>query len=261
MALRRRTLSGRAASGDGPASLLAFIPITRQPSRSCAKASTRRRCVSDDGQPSPARGRADNPAIAPPAPSQEPPPAQSNEPPPPVRVERAAPGADAPGPLARALERIGPGENAAGVVYGIIVIGALLAAESDRHDTYVDTVSSTVIAAALYWLAHAYAGVLGSRLTLGRRLSVPALARALADDWAIMLGAAVPLLALVLCWAVGATLNAAVTAALWSAIASLIAFELLAGARSRATPRELALDLAVGSIMGLAILALKIVLH
>jgi hypothetical protein len=146
-------------------------------------------------------------------------------------------------------------------VYGIIVIGALLAAESDRHDTYLDTVSSTVIAAALYWLAHAYAGVLGSRLTSQRRLTVAALVRALAHDWAIMVGAAVPLLTLVLCWALGAALGSAVTAALWSAIASLIAFELLAGVRSRATPRELALDLAVGSLMGLAILALKIVLH
>jgi hypothetical protein len=146
-------------------------------------------------------------------------------------------------------------------VYGIIVIGALLAAESARHETYLDTVSSTVIAAALYWLAHAYAGVLGRRLTLQQRLTAGALARALGHDWAIMRGAAVPLLALVLCWAIGVALHTAVAAALWSVIASLIAFELLAGVRSRATPGELALDLGVGAAMGLAILVLKIVLH
>jgi hypothetical protein len=44
------------------------------------------------------------------------------------------------------------GENPAGVVYGVIAIGALMAAESGRHETYPDTVGSAIIAACLYWL-------------------------------------------------------------------------------------------------------------
>jgi hypothetical protein len=164
-------------------------------------------------------------------------------------------------PLVRALERIAPGENPAGVIYGLIVIGALLAAESDLHETYLDTVLSTVIAACLYWLADAYANVLGHRLGTQQRLTAAALGGALAHEWAVMRGAAIPLVTLVFCWTIGVPLHTAATAALWSTIASLIAFELLAGIRSRATPRELALDLAVGSVMGLAILALKIVLR
>jgi hypothetical protein len=163
--------------------------------------------------------------------------------------------------LARVADRIAPAENPSGVVYGIIVIGALLAAESGRHESYLDTVASTVIAAALYWLAHAYANVLGHRLTLQQRLTASALVRALGHDWAIVRGAALPLLALVLAWATGAALQTAVTAALWSAIASLIAFELIAGIRSRASTGELALEVGVGAAMGVAILALKIVLH
>ena len=47
---------------------------------------------------------------------------------------------------------------------GVIVIGALLAAESGLHETYLDTFASGGIAAALYWLAHAYSDVLGRRL-------------------------------------------------------------------------------------------------
>lgn len=156
---------------------------------------------------------------------------------------------------------IAPRENPSGAVYGVIVIGALLAAESGRHESYLDTVASTVIAAALYWLAHAYAGVLGRRLVEQQRLTASALVRALGRDLAIVRGAALPLLALVLAWATGAALQTAVTAALWSAIASLIAFELIAGIRSRATAGELALDAGVGAAMGIAILALKIVLH
>lgn len=171
------------------------------------------------------------------------------------------PRTDARGRFARALERFTPRENPAGVVYGIIVIGALLAAESDLHETYLDTVASTVIASCLYWLADAYATVLGQRVTEQQRLTTSVLARGLAHEWAVMRGAAVPLFAILLCWTIGVALHTAVTVALWSVIVSLIAFELLAGVRSRATPRELALDLAVGSVMGLAILGLKIVLR
>jgi len=143
----------------------------------------------------------------------------------------------------------------------MIVVGALLAAESGRHETYLDTVASTAIAAALYWFAHAYADVLGHRLAQHERLSVASLWRALAHDWAIIRGATLPLAALVIAWAVGAAQQTAVTAALWSTIASLVAFELIAGIRARSSPRELALEGAVGAAMGVAILALKIVLH
>jgi hypothetical protein len=154
-----------------------------------------------------------------------------------------------------------PEENPAGTVYGVIVIGALLAAESDLHDSYIDTVSSALIATALYWLAHSYAEALGRRLSGEQRLSVATLARALRHDWAIVRGATLPVLALAVAWATGAAQHTAVLAALWSAIASIVCFELLAGLRSRASARELALEVSVGAAFGVAILALKIVLH
>jgi hypothetical protein len=179
----------------------------------------------------------------------------------PASPERQPPERQPRGWLEHLAGWIAPEENPSGVVYGIIVIGALLAAESARHETYVDTLSSTVIAAALYWLAHAYAGVLGRRLGTGERLSAQALWRGLKRDRGILRGAALPLLALVAAWIAGAALRSAVTAALWSTVASLIAFELLAGIRSRASSRELALQVSVGAAMGVAILALKIVLH
>lgn len=158
-------------------------------------------------------------------------------------------------------EWILPPENPSGAVYGVIVIGALLAGESGRHESYLDTLSSAAVAASLYWLAHAYAGVLGRRLSTGERLSAGALLRALGHDGAVIRGAAVPLLALVIAAVAGAGQQTAVTAALWSAAASLVALELIAGVRSKAGPGELALDLAVGMTMGLAILALKVLLH
>jgi TM2 domain-containing membrane protein YozV len=161
----------------------------------------------------------------------------------------------------RAAERLVPEENPSRVIYGIIAIAALLAAESGLHETYLDTVASAAIAAVLYWFAHAYAELLGLRLALHERLTVGALGRALAHEAAILRGALVPLAVLAVGWIVGAQQQTAVTAALWSAIASLLVFELIAGLRAHASARELAFEGCIGAAMGVAIIALKIVLH
>ncbi len=152
-------------------------------------------------------------------------------------------------------------DNPAGIVYGVITLGALLAAESAQRETYPETVGSTLIALALYWLAHSYADLLGHRLATQARLSVSGLLRSLIHDWAIVSGASIPLLTILIAWAVGAPQTTAVNAALWSVVGSLILFELLAGVRARASPGELLLEGCVGGTMGLAILALKVVLH
>lgn len=154
-----------------------------------------------------------------------------------------------------------PAGNPAGVVYGVITVGALMAAESGRHESYVDAFASAVFATLLYWLAHAYADLLGRRLETGERLTVGALARALAYDWAIVRGAAIPLLALVIAGVAGAGREAGVTAALRTAVVAVVLFELLAGLRARSTPGELLLKAAVGITMGLAILAVKGILR
>jgi hypothetical protein len=161
----------------------------------------------------------------------------------------------------RAAERLVPSENPARVIYGIIAIAALLAAESGLHETYLDTIASAAIAAALFWFAHAYAELLARRLELQEHLSVGAIWRALAHESAILRGAMVPLAVLVVGWTVGAEQQTAVTAALWTAVASLILFELVAGLRVHASARELVLEGCAGAAMGVAIIALKIVLH
>jgi hypothetical protein len=141
------------------------------------------------------------------------------------------------------------------------VVGALLAAESGLHESYFDTIASAAIAVAVYWLAHAYADVLGRRLSVHERLTSRALGRALVVEAAIVRGASLPLLVLALCWALGVSQRDGVTVALWSTVAALIAFELIAGIRSRATRGELALDVGVGTAMGVAIIALKVILQ
>lgn len=163
--------------------------------------------------------------------------------------------------MSRAADWVVPEKNPTRVVYGIITVGALMAAESGHHESYADAVGSAFIATGLYWLLHAYSSVLGHRLATGERLTASALSHSLTEEWAIVRGAAVPLSALLIAWAAGASQETGVTAALWSAVASLVAFELVAGIRSRATPGELALEVGVGMMMGGAILVLKVLLH
>lgn len=158
-------------------------------------------------------------------------------------------------------KRLVPAGNVAGVVYGIITVGALMAAESGRHESYVDLVASALVATTLYWLAHAYADLLGRRLATRDRLTAITLARALAHDWAIVRGAALPLLALVIAWTAGASQEAGVTAALRTAVVSVVLFELIAGVRAKSTAGELVLKGVIGVTMGLAILALKGILR
>ena len=161
----------------------------------------------------------------------------------------------------RAVDWVLPQQNPTAAVYGVIVIGALLSAETPSRETYLETISSTVIAAALYWLAHGYARVLGLRLSSREPLTVASLARALREDWPLLRGAAIPLLALIACALAGASRQAAVSAAVWSSVASIAGFEAVAALRSHANRGELVMEMTIGLTMGLGILALKIVLH
>jgi hypothetical protein len=154
-----------------------------------------------------------------------------------------------------------PERNPAGAVYGLITIGALLAAESGLRESYPETVGSAAIAVVLYWFAHSYADVLGLRLSeQQRRLGWAELWHTFVQDWAIVKRAGMPLLALA-AWAGGATQTTAVTAAVWTVVVSLIVFEVAAGLRSQAKRVELVLEVVVGATMGLAILALRALLH
>jgi hypothetical protein len=154
-----------------------------------------------------------------------------------------------------------PGRNPAGVVYGTVTAGALLAAEGGLRETYPETVGSLAIAVVLYWFAHSYADVLGLRLSKRGTLSWAELWHTFVQDWSIVRGAAAPILAVLVAWAAGASQASAVTAGVWAAVASLIAFELAASVRSKAKAPEMVLQVSAGVTLGLGILALRALLH
>lgn len=151
--------------------------------------------------------------------------------------------------------------NPARFVYGTITVGALLATESARRETYLETVGAVVLALVLFWLAHGYAEFTARRLQLTDELTLGAFAESMAHESPILLGSAAPLLAVLLSWAAGATLSTAVTVAIWTAAAMTLAIEVVAGLRSERSGLELVAQITIGLTLGLLVIGIKLVLH
>jgi hypothetical protein len=151
--------------------------------------------------------------------------------------------------------------NTGGVLYGTITVGALLAAESADRETYARTVGAVAIAMLLYWLVHAYSSFAEHRVEQGLPLSLRGLARTLAAELMIVAGAAVPLLAVLICWAVGARLSTAVSAAIYTSSAMIVVIEVVAGVSAELSGRDLIVQIALGAVFGLLVISLNLALH
>jgi hypothetical protein len=176
------------------------------------------------------------------------------------------PAGDAPRPgvgnLASAVSRwLQPDDNPSGVVYGTIAVGAVLAAESTRRETFADTIAATLLILGLYWIAHTYATVIGDRLTERKPLSAGGLWRAFLHEGAIVKGAAIPIVVLVALWIAGASLATEVSVALWTSAAALATFEVFAALRSQATRAQQLAQVVLGALLGAGILLVRVVLH
>jgi hypothetical protein len=151
--------------------------------------------------------------------------------------------------------------NPSGAVYGTIAVAALLAAESARRETYLGTVSAVVVTLVLYWFAHSYASYAEERLEGGERLTVAGLGRTMAHELTILIGAAIPLIPLLGWWVTGGGLTNAVTAAVWTSAAIIVITEVALGLRAQLSGRGLIGQAGMGALLGLMVIALKILLH
>ena len=114
----------------------------------------------------------------------------------------------------------------------------------------------------LYWLVHAYATALGERLEhanrpwTGRHLGAVAV-----HELALVKGAALPLVVLLITGLAGAGPREATTAALAAAVLLLVMLEVIAGVRSRLSRRGLVLQVLLSGLIGVGVLTLKVTLH
>lgn len=157
----------------------------------------------------------------------------------------------------RALLRFNPG----GVVYGVLALSTVIAAESTRRETYPKLIVASGVTLLVYWLAHAYAHHWASRLQGSGRWTVREALGSFRHEASIIVGAAVPAAVLLIAWAAGASIETAVTIDLWIAGFELLALEVAVGLVHRFKRRELLYQTLVGLGMGLGVLVLRLVLH
>ena len=146
-------------------------------------------------------------------------------------------------------------------VYGTISIGALLAAESAKQETYAATFGAVALTLLLYVLLHSYSDYSAARIEEGEPLELEGLGRTILRESWLLVGAGIPLVALVIAWLLGASLSTAVTVAVWTSAAMVLILELVSGLRAGETGRDLAFQIAIGALFGLMVIELRIVLH
>jgi hypothetical protein len=157
---------------------------------------------------------------------------------------------------------VAPEDNPTGVIYGTITGGALLVAESTRRETNLEVAAATAVTLSLYWLVHAYSAALGERLEgPGRRWTPRRLGTVAVHELAMLKGAALPLVVLIIAELGGAGPANADTAAVAAAAALLVVLEAIAAVRSGLGTVALVLQIVVSALVGMAVLALKVLIH
>ncbi len=147
------------------------------------------------------------------------------------------------------------------LVYGTITVAALLAAESARHETYLETVGAVAAVMVLYWLAHSYATLMGRRIEGGERLQLRTIGHTAGHELPILTGAILPLLAVLISWAAGARLTVAVSVGIWISVAMLLLIEVVAGISAKLSAVALMIQTVFGVVLGLLIIAIELIFH
>jgi hypothetical protein len=147
------------------------------------------------------------------------------------------------------------------LLYGTLLVGAVLDAESFKGETFAETIGGIVVTMVLIWLAHGYAQITDERVKTGKHLTRKLVVSKLEHELAILTGASVPLVVVVISGIAGASLTTALTAGVWAAAITIVVLEVIAALEARLTLGEAMLQTTVGVLIGVGILVLKLVYH
>ncbi len=129
------------------------------------------------------------------------------------------------------------------------------------EETYAKTVVGALIALVTYWLALTYAGFTGGGSSRRQRASLAApgrRGRARADG---ALRRAVPLASLVIFWIAERRSRPASSGSVYVADAAIIVAEIIIGVRAGLRGLALIGQVAIGAVLGVLVLALRLLLH
>jgi hypothetical protein len=152
-------------------------------------------------------------------------------------------------------------ENPGNVVYGTILIATLLSAEFAKRETYLKTVGAVIIAMIVYWVSIAYSNYTGERLKESEHFEYAAFARFAGHESSVLYGGVAPLLVILGCWVGGAALSAALSAAIFTAVGVVVVIEVGLGIRADLPVREVIRQTAVGIVLGVLVIALRVLWH
>jgi hypothetical protein len=150
-----------------------------------------------------------------------------------------------------------PEEHAAGVVYGIITVGAVIAIEGGNNLPVWHDIGATVIVLVIYWIAHAYSTIMGDLYRTKARWSWPHVAMTLRHERAILRGASIPILAMIAAALLGVRESTVTWTALVAMITLLMAFQVVAGQRAGMRGIALVGQLLVGVFFGVLLVIVR----
>ncbi|MGC5165504.1 hypothetical protein [Luteimicrobium sp. DT211] len=147
------------------------------------------------------------------------------------------------------------------MLYGAVVAASVLAVVSVHAPPGDRVVVATVVVALVYWLAHVYVDAVGGRFSDREHSTGTRVLHALNDNWAVLIGSAPPIVALLVARALGADGETAAWWALWVTGGLLITVGGIAAWRAGARGWGLVGEILVGGCFGLLVVALKYALH
>ena len=151
------------------------------------------------------------------------------------------------------LWRIDPEENPSAVVYGIVIVGSVIAVESAAHPSAIGETIATALVLVMYWLAHAYSEMVGERFEARAPLDWSHALTTVRHEAAIVRGASFPIVAMLIAALLGASATTTALAGIIVAVISLSLFSLLGGMRAHMAPWPLAAQALVGVVFGVLI--------
>jgi len=154
------------------------------------------------------------------------------------------------------------GRRRAAGIYGAIITAAIIAAAGGKLPTVALAVS-VLVTLLVYWIAEEYAEVLGEQATGGHLPTRASVRYALTSTWPMVSASYIPLLALVVTRAAGASSTAAANVGLGIAVLLLIYHGWSAGRASQLHGWRLAGAVLTAAGLGLVMVALKdlVLLH
>ena len=164
------------------------------------------------------------------------------------------------GLLERFLGLGDPDSHPGGLIYGLIVLGSVLAAESVHSSGGLRDITAALTVLFVYWLAHTYADLMGRRYQHATPLSWREVRQVAGREWAIMRGATIPVAAMLIAVVAGLSSWRVDEVGMITDVGMLTLFAVVGGLRANLSRPALFLQVVLALSFGVFIALVRAVL-